>query len=71
MEDKNISSLHGGQVSQDHVHCMDRVGADGLVQLERLRHAAAGQHLVEHVPADQRHKLDGHLEGTIFPSLTW
>lgn len=49
---------------------MYRVGADGLVQLKRLRHAAASEHLVEHVPADQRDKFDGNFERTIFPSLT-
>ena len=58
-------------MSQHHVHCVHRVGADGLVQLQGLRHAAAGQHLVEHVPADQRRKLDGNFEGAIFASLTW
>lgn len=65
------SSLHGGQVSQHNIHCVYRVGADGLVQLQGLRHAAASQHLVEHMPADQRHKLDGNFEGAIFPPLTW
>lgn len=54
---------------QHHVHRVHRVGADGLVQLQRLGHAAAGQHLVEHVPADQGHELDGDFEGAIFPSL--
>lgn len=56
-------------MSHHHIHCVHRVGADGLVQLQGLRHAAASQHLVEHVPADQRHKLYGDLEGAIFPSL--
>lgn len=65
------SSLHGGQVSQYYVHCVYRVGADRLVQLKGFRHAAASQHLVEHVPADQRHELNGNFEGPIFPSLSW
>lgn len=61
--------LHGGKVSQHHVDCMNRVGADGLVQLQGFRHAAARQHLVQHVPADQRHEAYGHLERAIFASL--
>lgn len=65
------SSLHGGQVSQYYVHCVYRVGADRLVQLKGFRHAAASQHLVEHVPADERHELNGNFEGPIFPSLAW
>lgn len=65
------SSLHGGQVSQYYVHCVYRVGADRLVQLKGFRHAAASQHLVEHVPADERHELNGNFEGPIFPSLSW
>lgn len=63
------SLLHGGQVPQHHVHRVDWVGADRLVQLQRVRHAAACQDLVEHVPADQRHEPDGHLEGAVFASL--
>lgn len=58
-------------MSQHHVHRVHGVGADGLVQLQGLRHAAASQHLVEHVPADQRHELDGNFKRAIFPSLAW
>lgn len=58
-------------MSQHHIHCVYGVGADRFVQLQGLRHATASQHLVEHVPADQRHKFDGNFEGAIFPSLTW
>lgn len=47
------------------------VGADRLVQLKGLRHAAARQHFMEHVPADERHKLNGDFEGPIFTSLPW
>lgn len=58
-------------MSQHHVHGVHRVGADGLVQLQGFGHAAPRQHLVEHVPADQRHELDGHFEGPVLPSLSW
>lgn len=72
MTNKNrSSSLHRREVSQHYVHCMNGVGADGLVQLQRFRHAAPSQHFVEHVPTDQRHKLDGNFKGSIFPALAW
>lgn len=58
-------------MSQDYIHGMHRVGADGLVQLKRFRHAAARQHLMQHVPTDQRHELDGNFKGTVFASLAW
>lgn len=65
------SLLHGGQVPQHHIYCVNWVGADRFVQLQRFRHAAARQDLVEHVPADQRHEAYGHLERTIFASFAW
>ena len=56
-------------MSEHHVDGVDRVGAQGLVQVQGLGHPAALQHLVQHVPADQRHKLDGHLEGSVLASF--
>lgn len=58
--------LHGGQVPEHNVHRVHRVGADGLVQLQRLGHAASGQHLMQQMPADQRHKLNGDFKRPVF-----
>lgn len=66
-----VHLLHGGQVSEHHVHCVHRVGADRLVQLQRLRHAASGQHLMQQVPADQRHKLNGDFKRSVFAPFSW
>lgn len=63
-------SLHGRQVAEDDVYGVDRVGADGLLQLCRLSSSLSSQHVVEHVPADQRHKLDGDLKGAVLPAVT-
>lgn len=65
------SLLHRGQVSENHIHSVNWVGTDWLVQLQRFWHAATCQDLVQHVPADQRHEPYGHLEWTIFATLTW
>ena len=50
---KGENSLHGGQVSKNDVHGVNRVGADGFFQVHRLGHTASRQDFVEHVPADQ------------------
>ena len=58
-------------MSQHHIHRMYWIGADGFVQLQGLSHAAASQHLMKHMPADQRNKLNGNSEWAIFSSFTW
>lgn len=65
------NSLHGGQVSKDDVHGVNRVGADGFLQVHRLGHAASRQHFVKHVPADQRHKPNGDFKRAVLPTITW
>lgn len=62
-------SLHGRQVAEDHVHGVNRVGADGLLQVCRLSSSVSGQDLVKQVPADLRHELDGDLEGAVLPTV--
>lgn len=57
-------------MAQHHVYGVHRVGADWLVQVQRLGHAPPSQHLVQHVPANQRHELDRDLEGPILASLS-
>lgn len=62
-------SLHGRQVAEDHVHGVNRVGADGLLQVCRLSSSVSSQDVVKQVPADQRHELDGDLEGAVLPPV--
>lgn len=66
-----VCLLHGGQVSEHHIHCVHWVGADGFVQLQGLGHAASSQHLMQHVPADQRHKLNGDFKRPVFTTFSW
>lgn len=54
---------------EDHVHRVNRVGADGLLQVRGLGSGVASQHVVKHVPADQRHKLDGDLKGAVLAAV--
>lgn len=75
MENKSVqmgeNSLHGGQVSKDDVHGVNGVGADRFLQVHRLRHSASRQDFVQHVPADQRHKLNGDFKWAVLPTVTW
>lgn len=66
-----VCLLHGGQVSEHHVYGVHRIGADRLVQLQGLGHAASCQHLMQQVPADQRHKLYGDFKRSVFAPFSW
>lgn len=58
-------------MSKDHVYSVNRISADGFLQVHGLGNAASCQDFVQHVPADQRHEPDGDLKGTVLPALTW
>lgn len=63
--------LHGGQVAKNNIHGVHGVGADWLLQVHRLRHDAASQNFMQHVPADQRHEPDGDLKWAVLPTVSW
>lgn len=58
-------------MSQDHVHSLDWVGAQWAVQVQRVGVSSSHQDLVQQVPADRRHKLDGDFKGAVLPAFTW
>lgn len=68
---KGVNSLHGGQVTKDDVHSVNGVSADRFLQVYRLGHGASRQDFVQHVPADQWHKLDGDFKWAVLPAITW
>lgn len=65
------NSLHGGQVSQHDIHSMNWVGADGFVQVHWLTNNTPCQDFMQHVPADQRYKLNGDFKWAVLPTVTW
>lgn len=65
------NALHGGQMSQDDVHGVNGVSAQGFIQVQRLRNASPCQDFVQHVPADQRHKSNGDFKRAVLPSFSW
>lgn len=71
LENIDVDSLHGRQMSQNDVHRVDGVGAERLVQVHRLGRAASFQDVVQQMPADQRHKFKRYLERPILPSFPW
>lgn len=56
-------------MAEDDVHRVNRVGADGLLQVCRLRGSVSSQNVVKQVPADQRHELDGDLKRAVLPTV--
>lgn len=58
-------------MSKDYVHCVNRVSADGFLQVHWFRHVASCQDFVQHVPADQRHESHADFERAVLPTFTW
>lgn len=66
-----MNSLHRGQVSKDDVHGVNRISAEGFLQVQRFGHTTPRQDFVQHVPADQRHKSDGDFKRAVLPTFAW
>lgn len=58
-------------MSQYDVHRVDGVGADRLVQVHRFGRAVSFQDVMQQVPADHRHKSEGHLKRSVLAPLPW
>lgn len=58
-------------MTKDDVHGVNGISADRFLQVWRLGRGASCQDLVQHVPADQRHKSDGDFKWAVFPTVTW
>ena len=65
------ASRHGGQVSEHYIHSVDRVGVDGLVELQGLGYPTARKNLMEQVPAHRGHELHADLKWPVFSPLSW
>lgn len=57
-------------MTKDDVHGVNGVSADRFLQVWRFGHGASCQDLMQHVPADQRHKSDGDFKWAVFPTVT-
>lgn len=60
---------HRGQMAENHIHGVYRIGADWLIQHLRFRHAPSCENLVQHVPADQRHEPNVHFEQSVLSTF--
>lgn len=58
-------------MSKDDVHGVNGIGADRFLQVHWLGLDAPRQDFVQHVPADQRHELNGDFKRAVFPAVTW
>lgn len=58
-------------MSEDDVHGMNRISAEGFLQVQWFGHTTSRQDFVQHVPADQRHKSDCDFKWAVLPTFTW
>lgn len=58
-------------MAQDNIYSMYGIGADWLIEFQRIRRAPSSEDLMQHVPTDQWHKFNGDLENPVLPTFPW
>lgn len=56
-------------MTENDVNGVNRVGADGFLEVQRLGDGASHENLVQQMPADQRHKLHGDLKRAVLATF--